>query len=81
MKVENRCSFQLAASLQEPAKVCGKKLKPVDKEIVCRCGLSFCSRHRDVIAHHCPVKPELIQHVARKHLGRHAKEGPTNGVN
>lgn len=43
--MSSKCSFES----------CKKKLSFVDQSIVCGCEKSFCQKHRNALAHECPI--------------------------
>lgn len=55
-----RCKCKL-----EDGKKCKKKLNMVDLCIVCKCGKSFCPKHRTPESHHCKIS-EIIARKNRE---------------
>jgi hypothetical protein len=63
-----RCQANVKSEGSGAMKLCGKKLDPVFLAIVCRCEKSFCAKHRDVVAHECPVKEQKAAGVGKRYF-------------
>jgi len=54
----------------EGGKKCKKKLSMVDLCIVCKCGKSFCPKHRSPESHNCKISEILAQKEREEQLNK-----------
>ena len=54
----------------EDGKKCKKKLSMVDLCIVCKCGKSFCPKHRSPESHNCKISEILAQKEREEQLNK-----------